>query len=48
MHALLRISATDGQEPWATMYARGHGTHWAAALRFVDSHQDVWAKALAD
>lgn len=48
MHTLLRTSATVGQEPWASMYASGHGANWAKALRFVDSHQDVWAKALAD
>jgi hypothetical protein len=48
MHTLLQTSAGAGQEPWASMYASGHGAHWAAALHFVDSHQDVWGKALAD
>ena len=47
MHTLLRTSAADGHEPWASMYAHGHGAHWAAAMQYVDAHQDFWSDALA-
>jgi hypothetical protein len=35
MHELLRSSHATGVEPWASMYASGHGEHWASATRYV-------------
>ena len=48
MRDLLKDAASTGREPWASMHVNGHGAHWAAATRYVELHQDVWTKALAD
>lgn len=43
---LLRTSHRDGVEPWASMYADGHGEHWTNAVAYVGVHLDVWERAL--
>jgi len=48
MRDLLSTSASVGREPWASMHANGHGAHWAAATRYVETHQGVWRAALAN
>ncbi|CAM3048946.1 Phosphotransferase enzyme family protein [Arthrobacter ulcerisalmonis] len=47
MHHLLESSHAVGQEPWASMYADGHGDQWRAASLYAEQHQSVWASALA-
>ena len=47
MHELLRSSHAAGVEPWASMYASGHGEHWARATRYVARHQEIWVSALS-
>ena len=47
MYQLLASSQLSGREPWASMYANGHGEHWSAASGYVALHRDVWARALA-
>lgn len=46
MYDLLRTSHETGREPWATMFASGHGDHWKAVTRYASNHQQVWASAL--
>ena len=48
MLELLTASSQSGREPWATMYAAGHGEHWRAATRYAERHRDVWSHALAE
>lgn len=47
MHALLRDAHAVGREPWGSMFAEGHGTHWAGVSRYVRENRAVWAEALA-
>ncbi|WP_374946101.1 phosphotransferase [Agreia sp.] len=47
MHELLRSSADTGREPWATMFAEGHGAFWRDTAAYVARHHDAWADALA-
>jgi tRNA A-37 threonylcarbamoyl transferase component Bud32 len=44
---LLTTSATTGREPWASMFADGHGAHWARVREYVGEHREVWKRALA-
>lgn len=46
MHDLLKSSYETGFQPWADMYASGHGTHWHASAKYVVRNQDVWKQAL--
>lgn len=47
MLELLRVGHERGDEPWASMFAQGHGAHWARVTRYVADHRAVWARALA-
>lgn len=46
MLELLRRSSESGVEPWASMFASGHGEHWRAVAAYVRHHREVWASAL--
>jgi Ser/Thr protein kinase RdoA (MazF antagonist) len=46
MYDLLRRSAQTGAEPWAGLYAAGHGEHWGPAADYIDRHLEQWARAL--
>jgi Ser/Thr protein kinase RdoA (MazF antagonist) len=46
MLELLRSGHETGREPWASMFAAGHGDHWAAVTRYVVTNQAVWSDAL--
>lgn len=46
MYDLLHSSSRSGREPWATMFATGHGEHWRTVTRYVTAHREVWARAL--
>ncbi|MGR0321159.1 phosphotransferase [Agromyces sp. ZXT2-3] len=43
---LLRSGHETGREPWASMFADGHGDHWAAVTKYVAGNQPVWSAAL--
>lgn len=43
---LLATAHDQRREPWASMFADGHGSHWTAVLDFVGAHQGVWLDAL--
>lgn len=46
MFDLLATAATTGEQPWARLFAEGHGDHWGPAADYVESHLDVWTAAL--
>jgi len=46
MYDLLRRSARTGEQPWAGLYAAGHGNHWGPAAGYIDGHLAEWARAL--
>jgi len=46
MRDLLAASHEQGREPWASMFADGHGSHWSAVVDYVGTHRDVWLAAL--
>lgn len=47
MHELLRSSVDTGREPWATMFAEGHGAFWRDTAAYVARHREAWADALS-
>ncbi len=42
MHDWLLQAHHHGHEPWATMYADGHGCHWRGTTDFIAVHQRAW------
>ena len=46
MYDVLRQSSITGAEPWARLYAQGHGDHWGPAADYIDRNLDVWTAAL--
>jgi len=46
MYTLLRTSSLTGQQPWARLYAEGHGEHWGPAADYIAEHIEDWAAAL--
>jgi Phosphotransferase enzyme family len=47
MFELLRTSSVTGQQPWARLYAEGHGDYWGPAAGYAEKHIDTWTRALA-
>ncbi|MGO4804642.1 phosphotransferase [Arthrobacter sp. 2MCAF15] len=47
MFSLLMSSNETGFQPWADMYANGHGEHWRAAAQYVVRNLAAWEQALA-
>lgn len=45
MHELLRTSARAGRQPWAAMFASGHGAYWSAATDYAAEHISAWCEA---
>ncbi len=43
MFDLLR---TSDEQPWARLYAQGHGDHWGPAADYIEHHGPVWTAAL--
>ena len=46
MFELLRDGARTGAQPWARLWAEGHGEHWGPAAEYVERHLDDWDTAL--
>ncbi|MFY9889555.1 MAG: phosphotransferase [Streptosporangiaceae bacterium] len=46
MFDLLRNSAQTGKQPWARLYADGHGDYWGPAAAYIRRHLRVWEQAL--
>jgi Ser/Thr protein kinase RdoA (MazF antagonist) len=48
MYDLLRSASLTGEQPWARLYAEGHGEHWGPAAEYIDAHLERWTAALLD
>jgi hypothetical protein len=46
MFDLLRAASTTGRQPWARLYAEGHGDHWGQSAAYIERHHDAWTRAL--
>jgi Ser/Thr protein kinase RdoA (MazF antagonist) len=46
MFDLLHRASTTGSQPWARLYAEGHGEHWGPAAEYVAEHLQEWTDAL--
>jgi Ser/Thr protein kinase RdoA (MazF antagonist) len=46
MYDLLRSGAVTGAQPWARLYAEGHGEHWGPAADYIERHHGDWLAAL--
>jgi Ser/Thr protein kinase RdoA (MazF antagonist) len=48
MYKLLLNGASSGQQPWARLYAEGHGEHWKQAATYIEENLSCWRHALRD
>jgi len=48
MYDLLHASSLTGDQPWARLYAEGHGEHWGPAARYIEANLERWTAALLD
>ena len=48
MYDLLRSASLTGEQPWARLYAEGHGEHWGPAAAYIEAHLEQWTSALLD
>jgi Ser/Thr protein kinase RdoA (MazF antagonist) len=46
MFELLRTASLTGDQPWARLYAEGHGDYWGPAADYIEEHVDRWTAAL--
>ena len=46
MYDLLRRGSETGEQPWARLYAEGHGEHWGPAADYIEAHVETWRRAL--
>jgi tRNA A-37 threonylcarbamoyl transferase component Bud32 len=46
MYGLLRRAHETGRQPWADMYAEGHGAHWHGTTQFIAQHHREWQHAV--
>jgi Ser/Thr protein kinase RdoA (MazF antagonist) len=46
MFDLLHRGSLSGEQPWARLWLEGHGDHWGVAASYIDSHLDLWHRAL--
>ena len=48
MHQFLAEGAANGVEPWARLWADGHGESWRADAEYIGRHRADWERALLD
>jgi Ser/Thr protein kinase RdoA (MazF antagonist) len=48
MYQLLLNGSSSGQQPWARLYAEGHGEHWKQAAIYIEKNLNCWRQALLD
>jgi Ser/Thr protein kinase RdoA (MazF antagonist) len=48
MYQLLLNASSPGQQPWARLYADGHGEHWKQAATYIEKNLNRWRQALLD
>lgn len=46
MYDLLADGARTGTQPWARLFAEGHGDHWGPTAEYLACHQRTWDRAL--
>lgn len=46
MFDLLFNSSVSGEQPWARLYAEGHGDFWGPAAEYIHRKVDTWTRAL--
>ena len=46
MYELLQHGHAIGTQPWARLWAEGHGQHWGPAADYIDSNVALWVAAL--
>ncbi|QTZ93716.1 aminoglycoside phosphotransferase family protein [Streptomyces auratus] len=46
MHDFLREQTALGNQPWATLWAEGHGEVWRADAEYIEQREEQWASAL--
>jgi tRNA A-37 threonylcarbamoyl transferase component Bud32 len=46
MYSLLHRFHELGEEPWASMFERGHGEHWDQTANYIATHERVWQRAV--
>lgn len=46
MYDLLADGDRTGAQPWARLFAEGHGVHWNAVTHYLQDHEMTWAAAL--
>jgi phosphotransferase family enzyme len=48
MYAFLRTQTARGREPWAGLWAAGHGAVWLADAKYAECREAAWLRALLD
>jgi Ser/Thr protein kinase RdoA (MazF antagonist) len=48
MYDLLHFASLTGEQPWARLYAEGHGEHWGPAADYIEAHLERWTAALLE
>jgi hypothetical protein len=46
MHDFLRDQAARGVQPWARLWAEGHGDAWRSDAEYIEQREDQWMQAL--
>ncbi|WP_405063436.1 phosphotransferase [Kribbella sp. NBC_01505] len=46
MYDLLIDGHRTGEQPWARLYAEGHGDYWGPAAAYIAENHDAWVEAL--
>ncbi|MEU5418137.1 phosphotransferase enzyme family protein [Streptomyces sp. NPDC020667] len=46
MHDFLRDETARGNQPWATLWAEGHGDIWRSDAEYIEQREDRWTHAL--
>ena len=46
MYKLLQHGHDTGTQPWARLWAQGHGEHWGPAADYINRNAHLWAAAL--
>lgn len=47
-HDLLHSAFLTGKQPWARLYAEGHGEYWGPAAGYIQEHLEEWTAALLE
>ncbi|MFD4660457.1 hypothetical protein ACFWP2_33105 [Kitasatospora sp. NPDC058444] len=48
MHDFLRDRAGRGVQPWAGLWAAGHGEVWRTDAEYIERRREHWSGALLD